>query len=262
MSLAVRPAIRAAITSCYATQRLWNRPNIAGSSVASMYAIVVESADQLSWQQVPDVAPSRGEVLVKVSAAGVNRADLLQAAGLYPPPPGASELLGMEVSGVIEAVGDDVAGWAAGARSLRFAGRRRLRRIRGRSRRPASAASRWPRPAGLGRRAGGGLHGLVEPGDDGSSERGSTAADARRRQRRGQPRHSGRPRTGRPGRRHRGIGGQAGIVPRTGCRDLDQLSRRGLRRARAGGDRRRGRRRDLRHHGRLVPGPQSRRACR
>ena len=79
-----------------------------------MYAIVVESADQLSWQQVPDVTPSRGEVLVKVSAAGVNRADLLQAAGLYPPPPGASELLGMEVSGVIEAVGDDVAGWAAG----------------------------------------------------------------------------------------------------------------------------------------------------
>ena len=86
----------------------------AGSSVASMHAIVVESADQLSWQQVPDVAPSRGEVLVKVSAAGVNRADLLQAAGLYPPPPGASELLGMEVSGVVEAVGDDVAGWAPG----------------------------------------------------------------------------------------------------------------------------------------------------
>src|SRR5271170_5878727 len=86
----------------------------AGSSVASMYAIVVESADQLSWQQVPDVAPGPDEVLVKVSAAGVNRADLLQAAGLYPPPPGASELLGMEVSGVIEAVGDDVAGWAAG----------------------------------------------------------------------------------------------------------------------------------------------------
>ena len=86
----------------------------AGSSVAGMYAIVAESAVQLSWQQVPDVAPSRGEVLVKVSAAGVNRADLLQAAGLYPPPPGASELLGMEVSGVIEAVGDDVAGWTVG----------------------------------------------------------------------------------------------------------------------------------------------------
>src|SRR6201996_4794652 len=79
-----------------------------------MHAIVAESADELVWQEVPDAVPDRGEVLVKVSAAGVNRADLLQAAGLYPPPPGASELLGMEVSGVVEEVGDDVAGWAAG----------------------------------------------------------------------------------------------------------------------------------------------------
>jgi putative PIG3 family NAD(P)H quinone oxidoreductase len=79
-----------------------------------MYAIVAESADRLVWQQVPDVAAGKGEVLVKVSAAGVNRADLLQAAGLYPPPPGASELLGMEVSGVIEAVGDDVVDWSPG----------------------------------------------------------------------------------------------------------------------------------------------------
>src|ERR1700723_1112717 len=79
-----------------------------------MYGIVAESADRLLWQQVPDVAPDPDEVRVKVSAAGGNRADLLQAAGLYPPPPGASELLGMEVSGVIEAVDDDVAGWAAG----------------------------------------------------------------------------------------------------------------------------------------------------
>jgi len=79
-----------------------------------MHAIVAKSSDELVWQQVPDVVPDPGEVLVKVSAAGVNRADLLQAAGLYPPPPGASELLGMEVSGVIEAVGDDVADWSPG----------------------------------------------------------------------------------------------------------------------------------------------------
>ncbi len=79
-----------------------------------MHAIVAESADQLLWQQVPDVAPGRGEVLIKVSAAGVNRADLLQAAGHYPPPPGASELLGMEVSGVVAAVGDDVSQWSPG----------------------------------------------------------------------------------------------------------------------------------------------------
>jgi NADPH2:quinone reductase len=79
-----------------------------------MYAIVAESAEQLSWQRVPDITPTRGEVLIKVSAAGVNRADLLQAQGLYPPPPGASELLGMEVSGVIAAVGDDVGDWSPG----------------------------------------------------------------------------------------------------------------------------------------------------
>jgi putative PIG3 family NAD(P)H quinone oxidoreductase len=79
-----------------------------------MYAVVAESADRLVWQEVPDVTPSNGEVLVKVSAAGVNRADLLQAAGLYPPPPGASDVLGMEVSGVIEAVGDDVPDWSPG----------------------------------------------------------------------------------------------------------------------------------------------------
>ena len=79
-----------------------------------MHAIVAESADQLVWQQVPDVAPGRGEVLVKVSAAGVNRADLLQAAGYYPPPAGASDLLGMEVSGVAAAVGDEVSGWSPG----------------------------------------------------------------------------------------------------------------------------------------------------
>jgi putative PIG3 family NAD(P)H quinone oxidoreductase len=79
-----------------------------------MHAIVAESADELLWQEVPDVLPDRGEVLVKVRAAGVNRADLLQAAGYYPPPPGASELLGMEVSGVVDAVGDDVSGWSPG----------------------------------------------------------------------------------------------------------------------------------------------------
>jgi putative PIG3 family NAD(P)H quinone oxidoreductase len=79
-----------------------------------MYAIVAESADQLPWQQIPDAAPGRGDVLIKVSAAGVNRADLLQAAGYYPPPPGASELLGMEVSGVVAAVGDDVTEWSTG----------------------------------------------------------------------------------------------------------------------------------------------------
>lgn len=79
-----------------------------------MRAIVAESADQFSWQQVPDVSPGAGEVLVAVSAAGVNRADLLQAAGRYPPPPGASDILGMEAAGVVAAVGGDVTEWSVG----------------------------------------------------------------------------------------------------------------------------------------------------
>ena len=81
-----------------------------------MHAIVAESADQLTWQEVPDIAPAYGEVLIKVSAAGVNRADLLQAAGNYPPPPGASQILGLEVSGTIVEVGDGVDDWAIGQR--------------------------------------------------------------------------------------------------------------------------------------------------
>jgi putative PIG3 family NAD(P)H quinone oxidoreductase len=79
-----------------------------------MRAIVAESEGRLTWQEVPDVAPGDGEVLIEVSAAGINRADLLQAAGKYPPPPGASEVLGLEVSGTISAVGDGVTQWAIG----------------------------------------------------------------------------------------------------------------------------------------------------
>jgi NADPH2:quinone reductase len=79
-----------------------------------MHAIVAESADELVWREVPDVRPGPGEVLIEVHAAGVNRADLLQAAGHYPPPPGASDIIGMEVAGVIAEVGEDVTGWSAG----------------------------------------------------------------------------------------------------------------------------------------------------
>lgn len=79
-----------------------------------MLAIVAESTDRLIWREVPDVAPGPGEVLIKISTAGVNRADLLQAAGHYPPPPGASDILGLEVSGVISAVGDGVSEWTVG----------------------------------------------------------------------------------------------------------------------------------------------------
>ena len=59
--------------------------------------------------------PRPGEVLIAVRACGVNRADLLQRQGHYPPPPGASEIIGLEVSGTIAGLGDGVGGWAMGA---------------------------------------------------------------------------------------------------------------------------------------------------
>ena len=79
-----------------------------------MRAIVAESSEQLSWQEVPDVTAGAGEVLIKVAAAGVNRADVLQAAGKYPPPPGASETIGMEVAGVVAEAGSGVTEWPVG----------------------------------------------------------------------------------------------------------------------------------------------------
>jgi len=63
-----------------------------------------------------DPVAGPGEVLVEVAAAGVNNADLQQVAGNYPPPPGASEVLGLEVSGTVRALGDGVDGFAVGDR--------------------------------------------------------------------------------------------------------------------------------------------------
>ncbi|MFQ1003170.1 NAD(P)H-quinone oxidoreductase [Modestobacter sp. SSW1-42] len=68
----------------------------------------------LGWGEVPDPVCGPGEVVVDVAAAAVNRADLMQRQGNYPPPPGASDVLGLECSGVISEVGAEVTGWAVG----------------------------------------------------------------------------------------------------------------------------------------------------
>lgn len=84
-----------------------------------MKAIVVEGDRRnpvLVWKDVPDIGLQPGEVLLDVRAAGVNRADLIQARGSYAPPPGTSDILGLEVCGVIREVGADVHGWTAGER--------------------------------------------------------------------------------------------------------------------------------------------------
>jgi putative PIG3 family NAD(P)H quinone oxidoreductase len=68
----------------------------------------------LTWSEVPDPVCGPGEVIVDVVATAVNRADLLQRQGFYPPPPGASEILGLECSGVVSEVGADVTDWSVG----------------------------------------------------------------------------------------------------------------------------------------------------
>ena len=69
-----------------------------------MKAVLITSDGNLKWTEVADPALKPGYVVIKVRAAGVNRADLLQAAGKYPPPPGWPEWPGLECSGVIDAV--------------------------------------------------------------------------------------------------------------------------------------------------------------
>src|SRR3954467_4127497 len=82
-----------------------------------MRAVIADGAggpEVLSVAELPDPEAGPGEVVLEVAAAGLNRADLMQRQGFYPPPPGASDVLGMECSGTVAAVGDGVEGWAVG----------------------------------------------------------------------------------------------------------------------------------------------------
>ncbi|WGX96409.1 NAD(P)H-quinone oxidoreductase [Nocardioides sp. L-11A] len=64
--------------------------------------------------ELPDPVPGPGEVLLDVAATAVNRADLLQRQGFYPPPPGASDVIGLECSGTVAALGEGVTAWTVG----------------------------------------------------------------------------------------------------------------------------------------------------
>ncbi|MDQ7991782.1 MAG: NAD(P)H-quinone oxidoreductase [Propionicimonas sp.] len=70
--------------------------------------------ENLVIAEAPVPRPAPDEVVVAVTAAGVNRADLLQRQGFYPPPRGTSEVIGLEVSGHVHEVGEDVTGWEVG----------------------------------------------------------------------------------------------------------------------------------------------------
>ena len=84
-----------------------------------MIAIEIErpgGPEVLTPVERPDPVPARGELLIRVAAAGVNRPDVMQRKGLYPPPAGASDLPGLEVAGEIIALGDGVGDWQIGDR--------------------------------------------------------------------------------------------------------------------------------------------------
>jgi putative PIG3 family NAD(P)H quinone oxidoreductase len=75
-------------------------------------------ADALRLVDLPDPEPGPGEVLLAVEAAALNRADILQRDGRYPPPAGMTSVLGLEAAGTVAAVGDDVEGWLPGDRAM------------------------------------------------------------------------------------------------------------------------------------------------
>lgn len=86
-----------------------------------MLAIVVAAPggpEQMHVGERPDPVAGEGEVVVRVAGAGVNRADLMQRMGFYPPPPGASDVLGLEASGVVSSIGRGVTSCAEGDRVM------------------------------------------------------------------------------------------------------------------------------------------------
>jgi putative PIG3 family NAD(P)H quinone oxidoreductase len=86
-----------------------------------MQAIVIEEPGDENVLQIgtaPDPVLGPGQVRIAVAASALNRADLLQRQGMYPPPPGASSILGLECSGVIAELGEGVSGWSVGDRAM------------------------------------------------------------------------------------------------------------------------------------------------
>ncbi len=92
-----------------------------GLACAAVRAVLIDQPGDESVMKVgeapePELGP--GDLRIRVAAAGVNRADLLQRQGLYPPPPGASPLLGLECAGEVVEVGSAVSGWRPGERAM------------------------------------------------------------------------------------------------------------------------------------------------
>ena len=90
-----------------------------------MKAVLMQGFGGVDVLKIGDIAIPKlkdNQVLVKVMATSINRPDLLQRIGLYPPPPGESEILGLEVAGVIEELGPGVSGWNVGEKVMSLVG--------------------------------------------------------------------------------------------------------------------------------------------
>jgi putative PIG3 family NAD(P)H quinone oxidoreductase len=94
--------------------RGWMRPALSLPTVRAVVITAPGGPEVLQIRDVPDPEPAPGEVLLDVAAAGINRADILQRQGHYPPPPGASPYLGLECSGTVAALGAGVSGVRVG----------------------------------------------------------------------------------------------------------------------------------------------------
>ena len=200
---------------------------------------------------VPEPGP--GEVLVAVEAAGVNRPDVMQRQGLYPPPPGASDIPGLEIAGTVAALGDGVDSPAIGSRVCALVTGGGYAEYCTAPRAALPARSRRTR---RGRRRGAPgdvLHGLDQRLRPRPPRRGGVDPGPRRVERHRHHRDTAREGVRRDRLRHRGVEGEVRRLPRARSRRGRQLSRRGLRRAHPRAHRRARRRRGARHDRRRLP---------
>ena len=219
-----------------------------------MRAVIVPEPggpDALVVADLPDPSRGPGEVVIDVAATAVNRADTLQRQGFYPPPPGASDVLGLECSGTVSAVGDGVDGWSVGDEVCALLASGGYAEQGGRAGRPGDAGAGGRRPGHRGGAARG--RGTVwsnvfmiaglQPGETflvhgGAGGIGTMAIQLAKA-------------LGAAGGATAGSAEKLAAVPGAGGRRRGQLPRAGLRRGGSGSAGRRGR--DPRQHGRVVP---------
>ena len=228
---------------------------------ARMTAIAIRAPggpEMLVPEERPVPAPGPGEILVKVAAAGVNRPDVRQRQGTYPPPKGATDIPGLEIAGEVAALGAGREALEGRRQGLRARGRRRLCGILP-GLRAACAAGAACAFDGRGRgHSGDVLHLLAEHVHARRRQQRRLGAGARRHLRHRHDRDHAGQGVRRQGHHHRGLGGEmrGGQEARRRCRG--QLQDRRLRRDDQGGDRRQGRQPDRRHRRRRLHRPQLR----